>query len=300
MRCRPRACGKRSGNDVVLSATTTRPRAKAKRSMNSLRGSRDSDSSVIRQPTPPATADWMRCILTRNPLNLGPKAFLTTGTPRSGTRFERSAPVTLGRPKVCDRGGTLVREALAVGRGQVDRAGDRLRVGSAIRYVSARCHGQHDCEKQCRRLGNARAPHRRKCSHDSGWFRDLFGGPPWHRAAASDEGGVPAQNRYQHGWAGTLDGAVAGAKNGVVMAQATKLGFCGSCRSQVPAARNPHRVRNTTAANFAAANLSPLASPDFSAFGATGPYVCPYCGGDVKVSSKGRRPFDPGARPGRP
>jgi hypothetical protein len=151
MSCRPRACGKSSGNDVVLSATTTRPRAKAKRSMNSLRGSPDSDSSVIRRPTPPATADWMRCILTRSPLNLGPKAFLTTGTPRSGTRFERSAPVTLGRPKVCDRGGTLVREALAVGRGQVDRAGDRLRVGSAIRYVSARCHGQHDCEKQCRR-----------------------------------------------------------------------------------------------------------------------------------------------------
>lgn len=40
-------------------------------------------------------------------------------------------------------------------------------------------------------------------------------------------------------------------------------------------------MRNTTAANFAAANLAQMSS-DFSAFGATGPYVCPYCGGEVK------------------
>jgi hypothetical protein len=112
--------------------------------------------------------------------------------------------------------------------------------------------------------------------------------------------GVPAQNPYQHGRAGTLDGAVAGAKNEVVMAQATKLGFCGSCRSEVPAARNRHRVRNTTAANFAAANPLALASSDFTAFGATGPYVCPCCGGEVKVSRKGGRRVYPGARPGRP
>ena len=91
---------------------------------------------------------------------------------------------------------------------------------------------------------------------------------------------------------GTLDGAVAGAKNGFVMAQATKLAFCGSCRSEVLAARNGHRVRNTTAANFAAANLA-LASLNFSAFGATGPYVCPYCGGEVKVSRKAGGPSIP-------
>jgi ribosomal protein L24E len=65
------------------------------------------------------------------------------------------------------------------------------------------------------------------------------------------------------------------------MAEATNAYFCGSCHSEVEGRRNPHRVRNTTAANFAAANLAQMSS-DFSAFGATGPYVCPYCGGEVK------------------
>jgi hypothetical protein len=67
------------------------------------------------------------------------------------------------------------------------------------------------------------------------------------------------------------------------MAEAPKLCFCGSCHSEVPAAKNPHRVRNTTAANFAAANLA-MVSKDFSGFGATSPYVCPHCGGEVKAS----------------
>jgi hypothetical protein len=64
-------------------------------------------------------------------------------------------------------------------------------------------------------------------------------------------------------------------------AQGAKLGFCESCHSEVPATKNPHRVRNTTAANFAAANLG-LCAEGFGVFGPTGRYVCPYCGGEVR------------------
>jgi hypothetical protein len=66
-------------------------------------------------------------------------------------------------------------------------------------------------------------------------------------------------------------------------AQGARLGFCDACHSEVPATKNPHRVRNTTAANFAAANLG-LCAEGFGvfAFGPTGPYVCPYCGGEVR------------------
>jgi hypothetical protein len=73
------------------------------------------------------------------------------------------------------------------------------------------------------------------------------------------------------------------------MGEATTAGFCGSCHSEVPAVRNPHRVRNTAACNFAAANLSLLAA-DFGAFGTTARYVCPYCGGAVKVGAGAQRP----------
>ena len=70
-----------------------------------------------------------------------------------------------------------------------------------------------------------------------------------------------------------------------VMAQAEHLGYCASCHAEVQAAKNQHRVRNTAAANFAAANLQ-TNCPDLSAFGATSAYVCPHCGGDVKPGRK--------------
>jgi len=65
------------------------------------------------------------------------------------------------------------------------------------------------------------------------------------------------------------------------MTQATQLGYCESCRAEVEAAKNHHRLRNTAAANFAAANLQ-VTCPDFNRFGGTGRYVCPHCGSDVK------------------
>jgi hypothetical protein len=72
------------------------------------------------------------------------------------------------------------------------------------------------------------------------------------------------------------------------MAEATKQCFCDSCHTEVTAARNPHRVRNTTAASFAAANLA-MISTDFSGFGATGPYVCPHCRGEVKAGGRSKQ-----------
>jgi hypothetical protein len=65
------------------------------------------------------------------------------------------------------------------------------------------------------------------------------------------------------------------------MAEATPSAYCGTCKSEVPAAKNPHRVRNTAAVNFAAANLG-LVSSDCGEL-ATGPYVCPLCGAEVEV-----------------
>jgi len=69
------------------------------------------------------------------------------------------------------------------------------------------------------------------------------------------------------------------------MAQATTVGFSETCHSEVPAAKNPHQVRNATAANFAAANLG-LASSGVANFGATGRYICRACGATVKVGRK--------------
>jgi hypothetical protein len=68
-----------------------------------------------------------------------------------------------------------------------------------------------------------------------------------------------------------------------------ELGFCSWCNADVPAAPNPHRVRNTAADSFAAANLA-LAPRVVSSFGPTCRYVCPFCGNGLSVPSPGRPP----------
>jgi hypothetical protein len=76
------------------------------------------------------------------------------------------------------------------------------------------------------------------------------------------------------------------------MADASKRGFCNSCHSEVLAVKNPHRARNMGAAHFAAANFA-LLCLDSQAMGSTGPYLCPHCGVDVKVSRKQDVPLVP-------
>src|SRR3954465_635457 len=82
--------------------------------------------------------------------------------------------------------------------------------------------------------------------------------PPWTHAAVRQANVCDLENlqprflnTFLAGGASPLDERPGGAKNGRVMvAQGAKLVFCDSCHSDVPATRNPHRVRNTTAANF--------------------------------------------------